>query len=80
MVRGKMLIYGFNEARKNISDGYLKVGYESMSAISFWTTAKGNLPHLSNIFRNPDPLGIEFNTVAYYVIGALLFIEIHRLN
>ena len=49
-----------------------------MSAILFWTTEKGNLPHLSYIFRKPEPLGTEFNTVACSVTGALLFIEIQR--
>ena len=49
-----------------------------MSAIRFRTTAKGNLPHLSYIFRKPDPLGTEFKTVACSVTGALLFIEVQR--
>ena len=48
-----------------------------MSAILFCTTAKGNLPHLSYIFRKPEPLGTAFNTVACYVTGAFLFIEFH---
>ena len=49
-----------------------------MSAIRFWTMAKGNLPHLSYIFRKPEPLGIEFKTVACSVTWALLFIEVQR--
>ena len=49
-----------------------------MSAIRFQTTAKGNLPHFSYIFRNPEPLGTEFKTVACYVTEALLFIEVQR--
>ena len=49
-----------------------------MSAISFWTTAKGDLPHLSYIFRKLEPLGTEFKIVACYVTGALLFIEGQR--
>ena len=49
-----------------------------MSAIRFQTTAKGNLPHLSNIFRKPEPLVTEFKTVACSVIGALLFIDAQR--
>ena len=56
----------------------MKVGGESMSEIRFWTTAKGNLPHFSYIFRKPEPLGIEFKTVACSVTDALLFIEFHR--
>ena len=49
-----------------------------MSAIRFRTTAKVNLTHLSYIFRNPEPLGTEFKTVACSVTGALLFIEVQR--
>ena len=49
-----------------------------MSAIRFQTTAKGNLPHLSYIFRKPDPLGTKFKTVACSATGALLFIEVQR--
>ena len=59
---------------KNIDAGFLKVGDESMSAIRFRTTAKGNLPHLSYILRKPEPLGTEFNTVAFSVTGALISI------
>ena len=49
-----------------------------MSAIRFQTTEKGNLPHLSYIFRNPEPLGTEFNTVVCSIIGDLIFIEVQR--
>ena len=49
-----------------------------MSAIRFRTTAKGNLPHLSYIFRKTEPLGTEFKTVARYVTGVLIFIEVQR--
>ena len=73
-----MLISGFNEACKNISDSYLKVGDEYMSANRFRTTAKGNLPHLSYIFCNLDPLGTESNTVACSVAGALILVEVQR--
>ena len=73
-----MLIYGLNTACKNIDASYMKVGDESMSAISFCTTEKGKLPHLSYIFRKPDPLGKEFKTVACYIIWALLLIEVQR--
>ena len=62
----------------NIAASFLKVGDESMSAIRFRTTAKGNLPQLSYIFRKPEPLGTEFKTVACSVTGALLFIEVQR--
>ena len=76
--REKLSIYGFNMTCKNISASSLKVGDKSMSAIRFRTTAKGNLPHLSYIFRKPYPLGKEFKTVACYVTGDLLCIEVQR--
>ena len=76
--REKLLSNGFNTACKNIDASFLKVGDESMSAIRFRTTAKGNLPHLSYILCKPDPLSTEFKTVACSVTGALLFIEVQR--
>ena len=71
-----MLIDGFNEACNNITASSLKFGDESTSAISFRTTAKGNLNHLYYIFHKPEPLGIEFKTVTRSVTGVLLFIEV----
>ena len=70
----KNLIYFFNVVCKNIAASFLKVGDESMSAVRFRTTAKGNLPHLSYIFCKKEPLGAEFCSV----IGAFLFIEFRR--
>ena len=64
----------------NISTSYLKVGYESMSAIRFRKTAKGELPRFPYIFCKPKPLVVEFNTVVYSVTGALFSIDIHRLK
>ena len=49
-----------------------------MSAIRFRTTAKGNLPYLSYIFRKSEPLGTEFKTVVCSFTGDLLFIEFQR--
>ena len=69
---------GFNTVCKNIAASFLKVEDESMSAIRFRTTAKGNLSHLSYIFRKPEPLGTEFKTVACSVTGALLLVEVQR--
>ena len=51
-----LLIDGFNEARKNISASYTKVGYESISAISFRNTTKEDLTHLLYMLRKPKPL------------------------
>ena len=69
-----MLIDGFNVVCKNIAASFLEVGGDSISAIRFRTTAKGDLPYLSYVLCNPEPLGTEFNTVACYVTGALLSI------
>ena len=71
-----MLFDGFNTACNNIDSCFMKVGDDSISEIRFRKTAKGNLPHLSYIFRKPEPLGTEFNTVACSVTGALIFIEV----
>ena len=49
-----------------------------MSAIKFRTMLKGKLPDLSYIFRKLEPLGTEFKTVACYVIGSLIFLEIQQ--
>ena len=76
--RAKLLIDGFNAACKNIAASFIKVGDESTSAIRFRMPAKGNLPHLSYIFRNPEPLGKDFKTVACYVTGSLLLIGVQR--
>ena len=73
-----MLIDGFNGACNNISASYLKFGDDFMSAIRFLTMEKGDLSHLLYIFRNPELLGTEFNTVACYVTGAFIFIEVCR--
>ena len=40
-----------------------------MSAIRFWTTVKGNLPHLSFIFHKPEPLGTEFKKIVFLSHG-----------
>ena len=66
----------FNEECKNIAASYLKVRYESIRAIRFCTAVNGNLTQLSYILCNTEPLGKNFKTVACYITGALLFIEI----
>ena len=53
----------------NIATSYMEVGDDSTSAIRFRIKEKGNLPHLSYIFRKPEPLGTEFKTVSCYVTG-----------
>ena len=59
-----MLIDVFNEAYNNIAAGYLKVVGDSMSAIRFLVTVKGELPHLSYISRYQEPWEADFKTVA----------------
>eukprot|EP00957_Ditylum_brightwellii_P207337 15352507-Ditylum_brightwellii.AAC.1 len=49
-----------------------------MSAYVPRTTAKGNLPHLLNIKRKPEPLGNKFKIVADAVTKMLLYLEIQR--
>ena len=78
--RSKLLIDGFNEACKNIAAIYLNVGDDSMSAIHFQAMVKGNLPHLSYIYRKPEPLGTYFKTITCYITGYLLFVEVQRVN
>ena len=53
----RLLIDGFKDACNNIDASDLKVGYESMGDICLLTIAKGNLTHLSYIFRKVEPLG-----------------------
>ena len=73
-----MLIDGLNLACKNIFASSLKIGDESMSAIRFWTTTKGNLHHLYYIFLNMEPLGEEFKKVSCPFTVDLLFFEVRR--
>ena len=54
------------------------MSYELMSAIQFCTTAKGDLPQYSYIFRKLDPLGTEINNVTCSRLGTVLHLEIQR--
>ena len=47
-----------------------------MSVIRFQKAEKWDLPHLSYIFRKPDPLGVYFNKVDCSITGFLLFIGV----
>ena len=67
---------GLNRACSNIASSYLKARYESMSAIRSYKMLKGNLPHLSYIFRKTELIGIEFKSVVSSVTGALIFLDI----
>ena len=51
---------------------------ELMSAIPFFTTPKGDLPHYSYIFRNLNSLGTEMKNVAYSRLGTMLHLYIQK--
>ena len=51
---------------------------ESMSAIRFHNTPKGNLPHYSYICGNQDTLGTEINNMACYRLGVMLHLDIQK--
>ena len=54
--------------------------YESMSAIRFRTTPKGDLPHYSYIFRYQETLGTDTKNVACLWLGNILYLEIQKGN
>ena len=58
------LIDGFNESRRQIYSEVEKNSDDSMSAIQFCTSPKGDLPHYSYIFRKAEPLRTEMNNMA----------------
>ena len=72
------MVDGFNESRRQIASGVEKTADESMSAIHFYTTPKGDLPHYSYIFRNPETLGTEMNGVACSRMGNMLHLDIQK--
>ena len=75
----KSVIDLYNENRKKtVSPSLLKTFDESMSAFRPRTTRYGNLPHLSNIARKPEPLGTEFKVMNSTKIGICLQLEIQR--
>ena len=69
---------GFNESRRQISSGVRKTSDESMSAIRFCTTPKGDLPHYSYIFRKTEPLGTKMKNMEYSRLGTMLQLDIQK--
>ena len=67
---------GFNKACNIIAASYLKVGYESIIASIFGLHWRVNCLTCPIFSPFPGPLGTDFNTVACYVTGVLLFLEI----
>lgn len=69
----------FNANRKlNFLSSLLLTGDETMSAQRPRKTKTGGLPHLSYIFRKPEPLGTEFKNVACAATGVMTYLEIQR--
>ena len=75
-VRG--LIDGFNNSCRQIVSGLVRNANESISAIHYHTTPKGDLPHYYYIFRNLNTLGTEINNVSCYRLGTMLHLEIQK--
>ena len=75
-IRG--LIDGLNNLRRQIASGRDKTADESMSAIRFRTTPKGDLTHYSYIFGEPEPSGTEMKNVACSRLGTMLHLEIQK--
>ena len=75
-IRGSM--DGFNESCRQIASGKEKTADESMSAIRFRTTPKGDLPHYSYIFRKPEPLWTGMKNVACSRLGEMLHLAIQK--
>ena len=72
------LIDGFNESCRHIASGVGKTADESMSAIRFFTTPKGYLPHYSFILRKLDTLGTEMKNVVCLRLGTMLNLYTHE--
>ena len=51
---------------------------ESMSAIIFCTIPKGDLPHYSYIFRNPDMLWMRMKNVDCSRLGTMLYLKVQK--
>ena len=69
----------FNANRiKTVAASRYKTMDESMSAFRPRKTKNGNLPHLSFIFRKPEPLGTELKTVGCSKTKIMLHMEIQK--
>lgn len=69
----------FNANRpRTIAASIYKTMDESMSTYRPQKTKTGNLPHLSYIFRKPEPLGTEFKSVACAKTKIMLRLEIQK--
>ena len=53
------VIDGFNESLSQIASGVVKTDDESMSAIRFRTTPKGDLPHYSYFYEAGSIGGVD---------------------
>ena len=73
-----ILIYRFNESRRNISSGTGNTSDGWMSAIQFCTAPKDDLPQYSYISGNPEPLKTETSNVDCYRMVNMLHLEIQN--
>jgi hypothetical protein len=55
-----------------------EVADESMCALRPRTTKLGGRPHLSHVFRKPEPLGTRFKNACCTNTGVLMTLEIQR--
>ncbi|GFH47221.1 hypothetical protein CTEN210_08413 [Chaetoceros tenuissimus] len=69
----------FNENRREkVLSSTDDTGDETMSAIRPRTTPKGNLPHLQNVLRKPEPLGTELKSLACTKLKMMKALELQR--
>ena len=74
------VIDGFNQFLRKIYFGVENTLDQSMSYIRFWANPKGDIPHYSHIFKNPDPLGVDLNNAVCYRLGTVLYLDIHKVR
>ena len=67
-----MLNNGLNWACSNIAVNYMKVEDESMIAIRFQKTSKGDIINLFYMLRKPETLETEFETVSCSITVSLI--------
>ncbi|GFH45724.1 hypothetical protein CTEN210_02198 [Chaetoceros tenuissimus] len=69
----------FNENRREkVLSSTDDTGDETMSSLRPRTTPKGNLPHLQNVLRKPEPLGTELKSLACTKLKMMKALELQR--
>ena len=64
--------------RRKIYTGVEETADESMSAIRFWTTPKGDLPHYWFILSKLKPLETELKNAVCDRLGVMLYLDIQK--